>query len=166
MKLMRLDLPARDRAEPPSDISAQSLWRARFDLEPATSSAGSGSKILSRSLPSWCVFMSACLDGRQEGGCLLAPAGLLRLKDMLEQSFGLQNERLRAKFPQVVGANRLIWKPQSTGMRNSGPGELKSLANRYIVVTLRDLAAPGLPSPSPPICLITRAQHVCIQHPK
>src|SRR6185437_4707051 len=44
-----------------------------------------------------------------------------------------------------------------------GPEELKRLVNRYIVDTLRGLAAPGLLAPSPLICLIARTQHVGIQ---
>src|SRR5690349_15316416 len=44
-----------------------------------------------------------------------------------------------------------------------GRRELKRFVNRYIVDTLRGLAAPGLPAPSPLICLITRTQHVGIQ---
>ena len=37
-------------------------------------------------------------------------------------------------------------------------GELKRFANRYIVVTLRELAAPGIPAPSPPICIFMEVQ--------
>jgi hypothetical protein len=61
---------------------------------------------------------------------------------------------LRKGRPPAVSNSESAKYPASAKF---GPRELKRFANRYIVVTLRDLAAPGLPAPSPLICLHTEA---------
>jgi hypothetical protein len=92
--------------------------------------------------------------------CWIASSGSYRGRSADQQqtgripAFGAPGGCLSSTF------HRSLWRL----LRGKFEGkELKRFVNRYIVVTLRDLAAPGLPATSPPICLITRAQRVCVQ---
>ena len=134
--------------------------------------------------PSWSAA------ARSNVGDRLAKDKLLRLQYMLEGLEQFLVERLvlalevqhghgLRSWSGLCGAGGLLARNMVAAVRGSalsrdevhsrlpangkfgGTRELKRLVNRYIVVTLRDLAAPGLPAPSPPICFFTQEQHDC-----
>jgi hypothetical protein len=83
-----------------------------------------------------------------------------------DSALGRRNSKIPAmdcEKPQRIAEALRFQKPGRLLQGKFEEEELKRFVNRYIVVTLRDLAAPGLPATSPLFCLITRAQHVCIQ---
>ncbi len=95
-----------------------------------------------------CVAGAALTGG--VGGLLhliMVPAGGIR-RDVIRRG-------LRSTIPGC---------PRWGKKADSGTQELKKTANPYTVVTLRDLAAPGLPAPTPPNCFFTQVQDGCKQH--